>query len=261
MSDRICLTFFGTAAGFPTKKRAHTTSIGLWRGEALYLFDVGAGVAQQFAVMDIGPEATRAIFLTHTHADHIGGLAPLLQSIQLNKRAGPLPLYVPDASLGGVRDYLHMTYLYPLNDFDLDLRPVAEGFRYKEDGIEISAVPSRHLVAGEETRRQIGARAEPQAFSYRVRVGDRTVYLSGDIAEPEEAAEHAVGADTAVIELAHFEPEELGAALSASGVERLVVTHLLASLEPSEAEIPDRVLAAGYHGEVVVAQDGMEIEL
>ncbi len=261
MSDRICLTFFGTAAGFPTKKRACTTAIGLWRGEALYLFDAGAGVAQQFAAMDIDPEATRAIFLTHTHADHIGGLAPLLQSIQLKKRAGPLPLYVPDASLDGVREYLYMTYLYPLEDFDLDLRPVAEGFSYEDDGIEISAVPSRHLVAGEETRRQAGARVESQAFSYRVRVGGRKLYLSGDIAEPEEAAEHAIGADIAVVELAHFEPEELGAALSASGVERLVVTHLLASLEPSEAGIPDRVMAAGFEGEVVVAQDGMEIEL
>jgi ribonuclease BN (tRNA processing enzyme) len=261
MSDRIRLTFFGTAAGFPTKKRAHTTSIGLWRGEALYLFDAGAGLAQQFAAMDIDPDATRAIFLTHTHADHVGGLAPLLQSIQLNKRADPLPLYVPDASLAGVRDYLYMTYLYPLSGFDLDLRPVAEGFEYEEDGIEVSAVPSRHLVAGEEARRQIGARAEPQAFSYRVRVADKTVYVSGDIAEPEEAAEYGAEADIAVVELAHFEPEEVGAALSASGVKRLVVTHLLASLESSEAEIPDRVMAAGFEGEVAVAQDGMEIEL
>jgi ribonuclease BN (tRNA processing enzyme) len=92
-------------------------------------------------------------------------------------------------------------------------------------------------------------------------VGERTVYLSGDIAEPAEAAQQGARADIAVVELAHFEPEELGAALSGSGVKCLVLTHLLASLEPIEAEIPDRVVAGGYEGEIVVAHDGMDLEL
>ncbi len=258
--DRVRLVLFGSAGGFPTKKRHHTTSIGLWRGRKLYLFDAGAGIAQQFAVMDIDPDATRAIFLTHTHADHVGGLAPLVQSLLLNGRTNALPVYVPDASLAGIRDYLYLTYLYPLRDFDLDLHAVGEGFTYREDGIEIAAVPSRHLVAGEASRREIGARPETQAFSYRIRADGKTIYLSGDIAEPTEAAEGAVGADIAVIEIAHFEPAELGAAVSGSGLKRLVVSHVLASLEPTEDEIAGQIAAAGYEGDIVVAQDGMAIE-
>lgn len=261
MPERVHLTFFGTAAGYPTERRPHTTSIGVWRGEALYLFDTGASVASQFARRGIAPDALRAIFLTHLHADHVGGLAPLLQSIQLNGRTALLPLHVPDCSLDGLRDYLRLVYLFPVADFELQLGPVAGGVCYEEEGMSVEAIVSRHLVAGEERRREIGARVETQAFSYRVQADEKTIYLSGDIAEPEEAAEHAMGADVAVVELAHFEPEGLGAALVGSDVKRLFVTHLLASFEPLEGEIPDRIMAAGYEGEVIVAQDGTEIEL
>ena len=261
MAGPIRVTFFGTAAGFPTMKRAHTTSIGVWWEESLYLFDAGASVASQFSRLDIHPDDPHAIFLTHLHADHVGGLAVLLQWLQLNKRRKTLPLFVPDASLDGIRDYLHLVYLFPLGDFDLDLRPVAGGFAHRENGVEVLAVTSHHLEAGEQRRRETGARAVTQAFSYLITASQKRIYFSGDIAEPGEAGEHASGADLAVIELAHFEPEELGEALSGSSLPRLVVTHLLDTFEPVEHEIPARINAAGYEGEITVAEDGLEVEL
>jgi len=253
------LTIFGSAAGYPTKRRPHTTAIGLWRGEELYLFDTGAGIAHQFAVLDIDADALQAIFLTHTHADHVGGLAPLIQSIQLNKRTKMLPLYVPDRSLDGLRDYLHFVYLYPQAEFDLELHPVAEGFSYEADGIMVEAVPSHHLEPGEERRRRNRARAESQAFSYRISADGKRIYISGDIDSPQEAAKHGAGCDLAVVEIAHFEPEALGEALGGSEIARLVVTHVIESLESVEGELPHRIRAGGFEGEIVVATDGLEV--
>lgn len=261
MPYSIRLTFFGTAAGFPTVVRHHTTSIGLWRGEALYLFDAGDGAAGQFARMRISPDAVQAIFITHPHADHIGGLAVLIQWMQLNRRRCPLLIYVPDRSLAGVRDYLHLLYLHPMAEFEIEFRPVSGGLVHQQDGLQVTAVNSHHLESGEPSRAKAGQRVDTQAFSYLVAADAKTLYISGDIAGPEEAANHADGVDVAVIELAHFTAEELGAALSASALPRLIVTHINDDFEPFEDEIPARVAAMGFEGEVIVATDGLEIEL
>jgi ribonuclease BN (tRNA processing enzyme) len=259
MRHQVNLTFFGSAAGFPTKARPHTTSVGLWRGSSLHLFDAGDGVAAQLARMDIQPNALREIFLTHFHADHVGGLPMLIQWLQLNERAAPLPIYVPDASLPGLRDFLHLLYLYPLADFDLTLLPVRAGLTHDTDGLSVTALPSHHLEPGAERRAERGERADSQALSYLVRAEGKTIYLSGDLAGPEEAAKQADSADVAVVELAHFTAEELGAALSATALPRLVLTHISDDFEPFEEEIPARVRAAGFQGDVVVVKDGDEV--
>jgi ribonuclease BN (tRNA processing enzyme) len=253
------LTFFGTAAGFPTKTRPHTSAIGLWRGSSLYLFDAGEGVAAQFSRMEVPPDALRAIFLTHPHADHVAGLPLLAQWLQLNRRRAPVAIHVPDQSLAGLKGCLHFLYLYPMTEFEIEFRPVSSGLVHQQDGLQVTAVHSHHLEPGERGRARAGQRVDSQAFSYLIGVDGKTVYLSGDIGGPEEAAKH--DASTAVVELAHFTAEELGAALSASSLVRLIVTHVKDEFEPFEQEIPARVAAMGFQGEVIVATDGLEVGL
>ena len=248
MPNDLRLTFFGTAAGFPTVVRHHTTSIGLWRGEGLYLFDAGDGAAGQFACMGITPDAARAIFITHLHADHVSGLAELVQWMQLNRRRSPLFIYVPEHSLVGLRDYLRLVHLYPMEQFPLDFRPVVTGTVYQDSGLEVTALHSHHIEGG-------------QAFSYFVAANSKTIYFSGDLGGPEEAAKQAESAEIAVVELAHFTAEELGAALSASGLLRLIVTHINDDFEPFEDEIPTRIRSMGFDGEITIARDGDEFPL
>jgi ribonuclease BN (tRNA processing enzyme) len=107
----------------------------------------------------------------------------------------------------------------------------------------------------------LGARTESQAFSYVLAVDDQKVYLSGDIDSPDEAAKHGAEADIAVVEIAHFEAEELGQALADSGISRLVISHVPESLEPHEAKLPSRLNTAGFPGEVIVATDGLTLEI
>ena len=252
------VVFLGTAGSMPTARRSPTALLVRRGGERLH-FDCGEGTQRQFLRSTLGLVDLTEVFLTHFHADHVGGLPVLLQCLQLNKRTAPLPIYVPDASLPGLRDFLHLLYLYPLADFDLTLLPVRAGLTHDTDGLSVTALPSHHLEPGAERRAERGERADSQALSYLVRAEGKTIYLSGDLAGPQEAAMQADSADLAVVELAHFTAEELGAALSATALPRLVLTHINDDFEPFEEEIPARVRAAGFQGDVVVVKDGDEV--
>ena len=255
------IVLYGSSAGFPTETRT-PTCIGLWRGKDLYLLDCGEPTAVHFARNKVSPEALRAVFVSHTHVDHIGGLPMLLQWLQLNQRTAPLTLCLPAEAISAFRDYLDLLFLYPdLLGYDLEYRPVAPGKIYDRDGLLIEAHSNRHLAHHADRLRREGKGRSGQSFSYLLTIGDKRLLFSGDLLQPTEITDLANRADLAIIELAHFPPEELGAALAGTTLPRLLATHLIHTLEPTEAKVPARIRKGGYKGEVKVARDGEEVEL
>jgi ribonuclease BN (tRNA processing enzyme) len=261
MAGKIRLTIFGSSAGFPTEKRT-STCIGIWRGDQeLYLIDSGEPTAAYLARRRVSPDTLRAVFITHPHVDHCGGLPMLLQWSQLNHRQRQLTIALPREIVVPLRDFLNAIYLLPeLLGFDLDLEPVSAGTMYK-DGLTVEAIPNAHVAGAAEHARAAGYPALGESFSYRVKVDGKVLLLSGDLASPEEIVDAVQGADLAVVEMAHFTPEELGAALAATKLPRLVATHIIHTLEPVEEGIADRIRGAGFGGEIHVAKDGDEFEV
>jgi ribonuclease BN (tRNA processing enzyme) len=260
-AGRIRVTVFGSSAGFPTEKRTNTC-IGVWRSDReLYLIDSGEPTAAYLARRGVLPDTLRAVFITHPHVDHCGGLPMLLQWNQLNCRQMPLAVFVPKEIIVPLQEFLNAVYLLPeLLGFDLELRPVGAG-RIYGDGIHVEALPNTHTAGSAERARAAGYPALGDSFSYRVRVDGRTLFFSGDLASPQEIVDSVAGADLAVVEMAHYTPEDLGAALAGTALPRLVVNHIIHTLEPVEDGISDRIRSAGFGGEVHVAKDGDEFEV
>lgn len=261
MSSTVRVTIFGSSAGFPTKRRTNT-SIGIWRDRDVHLFDAGEPVAWHLARRGLSPDQVGSVFITHMHADHTGGLPMLLQWLQLNRRTRPLSLHLPAVAVEPFRAVLEMHYLFfDILGFELNLHPLRAGQVYEEAGISVMARETRHLDHHAERMERAGKESKGHAFSFVVTTGGKRIFLSGDLGQASEVIAPASGADLAVVEMAHFTPEAIGEALSHAEVPRVVLTHLIHTLEPVEDEVPARVKAAGYTGEVYLARDGDEFEV
>lgn len=71
-------TTLGTAGGpVPTVERSEPANL-LQAGELAILVDTGDGTATQLARIDRSPGDVSAIFISHLHWDHVGGLAAVL---------------------------------------------------------------------------------------------------------------------------------------------------------------------------------------
>ncbi|KAJ7590867.1 Metallo-hydrolase/oxidoreductase [Mycena floridula] len=120
------VVFLGTASAQPSSTRNHS-ALALRLGRDVWLFDCGEATQNRVQKSEVKMGRIEKIFITHTHGDHIFGLAPILaaclngaggttdgedprNNVDFSTPASPLEIYGPLGTRAYVRNCLSYTH-------------------------------------------------------------------------------------------------------------------------------------------------------
>jgi ribonuclease BN (tRNA processing enzyme) len=143
----VKLRFIGCGDAFGSGGRFNSCFL-VERGEASVLIDCGASSMIAMRQQGIDPNSIAAIFVTHLHGDHFGGLPFFILDAQFySRRRAPLTLVGPP----GFRTRLEqaMEIFFPgsadaARKFDTIVHEIAPGETRSFDDVELRAVEVRH---------------------------------------------------------------------------------------------------------------------
>jgi ribonuclease Z len=135
----------GTSGTMPLPSR-HLTSVLLRREGELFLFDCGEGTQVSLRKLNLKWKKISAIFISHTHADHVTGLPGILMLSSQVERDEPLYIIGPPKVADFVessREVLEMYINYEIIVQELP-DPRSKQLVYQGDGFSVRSIPLRH---------------------------------------------------------------------------------------------------------------------
>ncbi len=248
------LIFLGTGSGAPGGRRLPTT-LAIKAGGGLYLLDCGSPAANLLAAAgEPFDDTLEALFLSHLHTDHAGGVPLLLQDLLLAGRVRPFPTLAPPRSAERLRTAARALLVEPERyPFAWRLEEAMPLQTYEFRDLAVSFIPNEHLAE------HMGPEP-PQSCSLFLNVQGTALLYSGDVASPEELGSHARMSGLLLHELGHHDPEDVLDFAARYNVPRLALVHIRPQWEGREAEL--RALARQrYRGELIIPRDGERITL
>jgi ribonuclease Z len=236
------IVFLGTSASAPSAKRNLPAQV-VKHDEYRFLIDCGEGTQRQILQSGIGFKRLNRILITHSHLDHILGLAGLLSTFMRWETIDELEIYAGRASLERIHDLLYGVVLrgatppmpvrlhaitskvfFHGEDFQVSAFPVQHrgpdclGFLFEEKGrrpflpekADALGIPPgpwrRNLVEGQPATLPDGRVIDPEEVLGEYRQGTRLVHV-GDVGDTAPLVETVRGADALVIEATYMEQE------------------------------------------------------
>jgi ribonuclease Z len=139
----IRITVLGTSGAAPTRER-NLTSVALVHEGDVLIFDCGEGTQRQILKYGINSYRIKAIFLSHTHGDHVIGIAGLVRTLALNNRKEPLYIFVPQGFEKVVKSLI--VFDKAVISYQIIIKGVKGGQLYKGKDYTVSAFKVNHTI-------------------------------------------------------------------------------------------------------------------
>lgn len=200
--------YLGTCSGTEPIKGMHHTSFILEINGTNYWFDAGENCAYSAYMSGVNVMNTKALFISHTHIDHTGGLANLLFYInKLTERENKrlinqnLKVFIPNKKVLDCAITLFTSSGSENTDF-VEYNPVSDGVIFQDENVKITALHNKHLW-------EDGSNGW-HSFSYLIQFENKKVVFSGDVTESNELNELIDnGCDLLLHETGHHKVESV----------------------------------------------------
>ena len=234
-------------------------------GAETLVFDLGFRAVRGMRRAGIHPSGVDRVFFTHFHGDHTVDVVPFLFWRRFGaggkaRGTGKSALLRP-LSMSGPEPFLRFwrrryrswgRWLLGGGPTEVSELPRDHGGPLELPGCSLTWAPSDH---------------RPESIAYRLDSDRGSFVYTGDTGYTEPVVELARGADTVLIDCTlpddrpfpgHLTPAGVARIASEAGVGRVVLTHI--SPQAERLDLVSQV-ARGYAGEVIVAEDGLKLEV
>ncbi len=214
--------FLGTCAGTePISGMCHQ-SMAIESGGVVYFFDAGENCSRTAYLSGVNLLNVRAVFISHTHMDHVGGLGNLLWNIRkIHNNEGNIPIcdktvFISNKSTyDGIMQVLSNTESGYQIEFNLDCTEYEKGKVFSDENITVHAYSNTHLLY-EKNR----------SYSFLIECEGKRIVYSGDLGSLNDLdAALKDGCDILICETGHHKVSTVCEYARGKNVDSLYFTH------------------------------------